>query len=111
MIGFILLFQRLVREGYDWYYASEKDRDLQNRTAIVDGAHNEHWVWRYKDIRGWWSNTHHNRIDGVRQAVPTNWVPKSKPIWFTELGCSAINKGANQPNRFLDPKSSESGLP
>ncbi|MEL6953300.1 MAG: glycoside hydrolase TIM-barrel-like domain-containing protein [Pseudomonadota bacterium] len=42
---------------------------------------------------------------------PTDWVPQSKPIWFTEFGCAAIDKGANQPNIFLDPKSSESGLP
>lgn len=33
------------------------------------------------------------------------------PIWFTEIGCAAVDKGTNQPNRFLDPKSSESGLP
>lgn len=41
----------------------------------------------------------------------TDWVPKSKPIWFTEFGCAAIDKGTNQPNRFLDPKSAESGIP
>ncbi|OAN84469.1 host specificity protein [Jannaschia sp. EhC01] len=41
----------------------------------------------------------------------TDWVPRSKPIWFTEFGCAAIDKGTNQPNRFLDPKSSESGIP
>ncbi len=41
----------------------------------------------------------------------TEWVPASKPIWFTEFGCAAIDKGANQPNRFLDPKSDESGIP
>ncbi len=29
----------------------------------------------------------------------------------TELGCAAIDKGTNQPNKFLDPKSSESRLP
>lgn len=34
-----------------------------------------------------------------------------KPIWFTELGCAAIDKGANQPNVFIDPKSTESGAP
>ncbi len=28
-----------------------------------------------------------------------------------ELGCAAIDKGTNQPNKFLDPKSSESKLP
>ncbi len=35
----------------------------------------------------------------------------SKPIWFTEFGCAAIDKGTNQPNKFLDAKSSESSLP
>ena len=38
-------------------------------------------------------------------------MPQSKPIWFTELGCAAIDKGTNQPNKFLDPKSSEFSLP
>ena len=38
-------------------------------------------------------------------------MPQSKPFWFTELGCPAVDKGANQPNVFVDPKSSESTLP
>ena len=42
---------------------------------------------------------------------PTAWIPQSKPIWFTEIGCPAIDKGANQPNVFFDPKSSESAVP
>lgn len=41
----------------------------------------------------------------------TAWVPESKPIWFTEFGCPAIDRGANQPNVFVDPKSSESFIP
>ncbi len=98
-------------EGYDWYYHSPEAEDAQIRTAITDGAHDEPWIWRYKDIRNWWANTHHERIGGVRQPVPTAWEPQSKPIWFTELGCAAIDRGTNQPNKFLDPKSSESKLP
>jgi len=98
-------------EGYDWYYSSETDRENQIRTPITDGAFHEPWVWRYKDLRNWWGNAHHNRIDGIRDSQPTDWVPQSKPIWFTEVGCAAIDKGANQPNKFLDPKSSESALP
>ena len=43
--------------------------------------------------------------------TPTAWVPGSKPIWFTELGCGAVDKGANQPNVFGDPKSAEDGRP
>ena len=38
-------------------------------------------------------------------------MPQSKPIWFTELGCPAIDRGTNQPNVFFDPKSSESFVP
>ncbi|WP_353142236.1 glycoside hydrolase/phage tail family protein [Paracoccus sp. (in: a-proteobacteria)] len=98
-------------EGYDWYYASDADREAQIRTPIRDGAHHEHWIWRYKDIRGWWQNRHHDRIDGVRQVQPSAWVPGSKPVWFTEMGCAALDKGTNQPNKFLDAMSSESMLP
>ncbi|MCA1334747.1 glycoside hydrolase/phage tail family protein [Pseudooceanicola marinus] len=98
-------------ELYDWYYHSPEARAAQIRTPITDGAHGEPWVWRVKDLRNWWLNDHHERIDGVRQEVPTDWVPQSKPIWFTELGCAAVDKGTNQPNKFLDPKSSESAVP
>lgn len=98
-------------EGFDWYYDSDEAVAAQRRKPIADGAHGEDWVFRVKDIRGWWSNPHHNRINGVRQAAQTDWVPQSKPVWFTEYGCAAIDKGANQPNKFLDPKSSESLLP
>jgi hypothetical protein len=98
-------------EGYDWYYPSQEARDLQVREPITDGAYGEPWVWRYKDIRNWWSQPHHNRVDGVRQAVQTEWMPSSKPIWFTEIGCAAVDKATNEPNKFLDPKSSESTLP
>ena len=78
---------------------------------ITDGVDGEHWIYRYKDIRNWWRNTHHDRINGVRQLTPTDWQPQSKPIWFTEYGCAAVDKGTNQPNKFLDAKSSESRLP
>ncbi len=43
--------------------------------------------------------------------MPTAWIPQSKPIRFTEIGCPAVDKGTNQPNKFLDAKSSESALP
>jgi len=97
-------------EGFDWYYHSPEARDAQIRTPITDGD-DEPWVWRYKDIEGWWRNQHHNRVNGQRATQPTEWVAQSKPIWFTELGCAAIDKGTNQPNKFLDPKSSESQIP
>ncbi|MCA0922916.1 glycoside hydrolase/phage tail family protein [Pseudooceanicola nanhaiensis] len=96
---------------YDWYYHSPEAEAAQIRTPIEDGAHGEHWVYRTKDIRGWWENLHYERIDGERQAIPTGWQPGMKPVRFTELGCAAVDKGTNEPNKFLDPKSSESALP
>ena len=98
-------------EGYDWYYASAADRDSQTRTPITDGAYHKPWVYRYKDLKNWWGQAHYNRINGVEQSSATAWTPQSKPIWLTELGCPAIDKGANQPNVFFDPKSSESAAP
>ena len=98
-------------EYFDWYYQTQADRDNQTRTAISDTAHAKHWVFRAKDIAGWWSNLHYNRPAGVEEATPTSWVAQSKPVWFTELGCPAVDKGPNQPNVFYDPKSSESSLP
>ncbi|MDU9003885.1 baseplate multidomain protein megatron [Sedimentitalea todarodis] len=98
-------------EGYEWYYHSPEAEAAQFRTPIEDPDHGEPWVWRHKDIRNWWQNAHHERISGVRQDEPTSWAPESKPIWFTELGCAAIDKGTNQPNKFLDQRSSESALP
>jgi len=97
-------------EDYDWYYASDADRASQTRTPITDSL-GKPWVWRAKDVWNWWSNSHHDRADGSESAGATDWVPQSKPIWFTELGCPAVDKGANQPNVFIDPKSSESFLP
>ncbi len=98
-------------EGFDWFYASAADRSAQVRTPITDGAAAKPWVFRYKDLRAWWSNPHYDRPGGVESGTPTAWAPQSKPIWFTELGCPAIDRGTNQPNVFFDPKSSESFTP
>lgn len=98
-------------EGFDWYYDSPEGAQSQRRLPIADGVHDEAWVFRYKDLRSWWSNLHHDRVGGMRAAQPTAWVPGSKPFRFTEFGCASLDKGTNQPNRFIDEKSSESGLP
>jgi len=98
-------------EGFDWFYASQADRDSQTRTPITDGAYGKPWVYRNKDLRSWWLNQHFNRPGGVQSGTVTAWVPQSKPFWFTELGCPAVDRGSNQPNVFFDPKSSESFTP
>ena len=97
-------------EGYDWYYTNQADRDAQTRTSITDGA-GKPWVFRYKDIANWWGQSHFDRPGGVEAASPTSWVPQSKPFWLMEVGCPAIDKGANEPNVFYDGKSSESRFP
>jgi len=98
-------------EGYDYFYASPADRDVQIRSQITDDAANKPWVYRYKDLRNWWLNFHYNRMGGIELLTPTNWVPESKPIWLMEIGCPAIDKGSNQPNVFYDSKSTESKIP
>jgi GTA TIM-barrel-like domain/Putative phage tail protein len=97
-------------EAYDWYYADDAARDAQTRTPISDGL-GKPWLFRQKDMWNFWSEPHYERVGGVELATSTAWVPQSKPIWLTEIGCPAVDKGANQPSVFPDPKSSESALP
>ena len=97
-------------EGYDWYYADAAARDAQTRNAITDGL-GKPWVFRQKDIWNFWSQAHYERVGGAELGSPTAWVPQSKPIWLTEVGCPAVDKGANQPSTFPDPKSADAGLP
>ncbi|MBL4768813.1 MAG: glycoside hydrolase/phage tail family protein [Rhodobacteraceae bacterium] len=98
-------------EGFDWFYGSDADRAAQIRTPITDGGYSKPWVFRPKDILAWWTNSHFDRPDGTELSTPSGWVPQSKPIRFTELGCPAVDRGTNQPNVFYDPKSAESALP
>lgn len=98
-------------EGFDWFYASDADREAQRRTPVVDEGHGENWVFRVKDLAGWWSHYHHERYDGLRSADSTAWAPGLKPVRLTEFGCPAVDRGGNAPNLFPDPKSDESGPP
>lgn len=98
-------------EGFDWYYENPEAREQRNRSVIADGAYGKPWVYRYKDIVSWWSSTHFDRVGGVESTSPTAWVPQAKPIWFTEIGCPAADKGPNQPNVFPDPKSADNAAP
>lgn len=98
-------------EFYDWRYTNNTNRNMQVRSPIQDSAHGKVWMFRQKDIRGWWRNQHFNRIDGVQSASPTAWVPQSKPIGFTALGCPAIDKGSNQPSLFDVSRIGRNGIP
>ncbi|WP_425418991.1 baseplate multidomain protein megatron [Oricola indica] len=98
-------------EGFEWYYASDDNRKNRIRTPIADGLAGKDWVYRYKDLVAWWSNTHYERTGGTESESATAWIPEAKPIWLMELGCPAIDKGATQPNVFTDAKSAESAPP
>jgi hypothetical protein len=98
-------------EAFDWYYADQVARIAQTRAPITDGAYGKPWIYRPKDLAGWWGNAHRERVGGVEVAANTGWQARSKPILLAEIGCGAVDKGANQPNIFPDPKSIENGLP
>ncbi len=102
------------RRGYDWYYASPSDRELQIRTAITDG-HGSPWVFRYKDIKSWWLNAHHNRPGGVpsgrrprgcrSRSRSGSWksaAPRSTRA-PTSRTCSSIRK-APSPHTRISPR-------
>jgi hypothetical protein len=97
-------------EAYGFFYADDAARRAQTRTPISDGL-GKPWVFRAKDLWNWWSEPHYERVAGAELATPTAWVPQSKPIRLTETGCPAVDKGANQPNVFPDPRSAAAGLP
>ena len=97
-------------EAYDWHYADANARLAQDRTPISDGL-GKPWIFRQKDFLSWWSQPHYERVGGAELAAPTAWVPQSKPIWIVETGCPAVDRGANAPNVFPDPRSSDGGLP
>lgn len=98
-------------EAFDWFYPSAGARAAQERSAITDGAFGKPWIYRAKDLAGWWGNSHRERVGGVELAVGTGWSPGSKPIWLTEIGCPAVDNGANSPHVFPDPKSAEGARP
>ena len=97
-------------EAFDWYYASPADRAAQVRRPIEDGAYGKPWIFRAKDLVSWWSNPHVEREGGIETGA-TAWIPRSKPIWLTEIGVPAVDRGTNGPNVFPDPKSSENAVP
>jgi hypothetical protein len=97
-------------EAYDFYYADSDARQAQARLPITDGL-GKPWIFRQKDIWNFWSQAHHERVGGAELETPTAWVPQGKPIWLTEVGCPAVDKGANEPNVFPDAKSATGGYP
>ncbi len=97
-------------EAFDFYYVDQSAREMQSRSPITDGL-GKPWMFRQKDLWGFWSQPHYERVAGMELGSPTAFVPQSKPIWLTETGCPAVDKGANQPSVFPDAKSASGGYP
>nr|WP_155480870.1 glycoside hydrolase TIM-barrel-like domain-containing protein [Rhodoplanes serenus] len=95
----------------DFFYASEADRDLAGRGANRVRSPIDDRFWAIKDLRWWWENPHVPKVAGVPTGPPSPWVPREKPIWFTEYGFPSVNCAPNRPNVFVDPKSAESQFP
>ena len=87
-------------EGFDWYYAQRRRPRRPPPHADHRRARRQALGLSLQGPRGWWPNAHHDRLGGSEAAAPTAWVPGSKPFWFTEIGCPAVDKGANQPERL-----------
>ncbi len=85
-------------EHYDWVYRDPYNGDL---TVIPISPE---YAW--KNLKFWWENEHYNP-DGTK----TDWIPRSKKIWFSELGFSSVHSATVQPNIFVDETSSEGGYP
>lgn len=98
-------------ELVSYFYETPDDRDLARRGFDPQRSLIDDPFYAYKAIEQWWGNEHRERVDGVPTGPATDWVPQSKPIWFTEYGFPSVNCAANQPNVFIDPKSSESFAP
>lgn len=85
-------------EHYDWVYRDAENGDF---TKIPISPQ---YAW--KNLKFWWENEHYNP-DGTK----TDWIPRSKKIWFSELGFSCVHSATVQPNIFVDTTSVEGGYP
>ena len=84
-------------EGFDFYY--EDSVNKANPKPL-----SPEWAW--KNLKFWWDNYHYNP-----NGQKTNWIPRSKKIWFTEYGFPSVDCCSNQPNVFYNPDSFDGGLP
>lgn len=98
-------------ELIDYFYVTQADRDLERRGLDPQRSPIDDPFWAIKDIRTWWENEHVPRVGGMPTGPATAWLPRGKPIWFTEYGFPTVNCATNQPNVFIDLKSIESFAP
>ena len=102
---------RRVGEAFDWYYADAAGRAAQDRRPITDGAAGKPWIFRAKDLVGVVVEPACRARRRRRDAHAPPGCRWAKPIWLTEVGVPAVDKGTNGPNVFPDPKSPEGAVP
>ena len=97
----------LVGETYD----QVRDVMVQGDSGIIEiSPADRRPVWKTSERKLVWPNGAEAQAfsshdpDGLRG-------PQFDAAWADELGCAAVDKGTNEPNKFVDPKSSESQLP
>ncbi|UAT43072.1 hypothetical protein GUI12_02810 [Anaplasmataceae bacterium AB001_6] len=78
---------------YDYFY------EIDNDTYELVKKYYDDSTYAIKNINHWWSNEHYNNSINKRNInKKTAWVPKAKPIWFTELGFPSIDCGTDNPS-------------
>ncbi|SDL03948.1 Putative phage tail protein [Meinhardsimonia xiamenensis] len=94
-------------EGFDWFYASQADREAQLRSPISDSAYGEDWIWRFKDLRSWWSEPHHDRPAGMRLGIASQGAD---PIGWNPIGTGVtLTAGSGSHRGFTAPALIASG--
>lgn len=83
-------------EGWDFYY-SDNERTQKAPLSLA-------YAW--KNVEYFWANEHFNS-----NGEKTEWIPKSKKIWFTEYGFPSVDCCTNQPNVFYSKGSIDSNFP
>lgn len=73
-------------EGYNYY--------IDN--GIKVNYNDPSWAW--KNVKHWWESFHPTK---------TCWLPKLKPIIFTEYGFSSIEGASNKPYYYFDASSDD----
>jgi len=81
-------------EGFAWFYASDAARAAQTRTPITDAGAGKPWVFRYKDVRSWWSNPHYNRPGGAGATM------RSSGLISRPRGCTGATRRTTRRRAF-----------
>ena len=97
-------------EDYDWYYASDADRDAQTRTAITDGL-GKPWVFRAKDVWNWWANAHYDRPGGTESASPTASCRKPNRSGSPSSAARPSTRARTSPTSSTIPNRRKAALP